>query len=186
MCVVRATELMNADWFQKRKAKMVFIGSGGVHVGKSVADQAKMFQQGARLLVDPSTESRVYRSLGAKRGVLHTFSFSRFDNLIGLIKYPLEIIRGRLPLKSSGGDVFLQGATFVFSPNGELLYRQIELSPGYPKTDYLTLKQVIENQQELGLVTVKKKNQRALYPVLAIGGIITAFFIGVKFGQKKL
>lgn len=167
MCIVRAAEMMQANWFLERKARIVFIGSGSPQVGKTVAVELGIFRQGARLLVDNSDDSRVYTSLGTKRGIGRTFTFTRLDNLVGLLKFPLEIARGRNPTvplpiigsrrkgESSAGDPFMQGATFIFDKNQQLFFRQIEESPGYPATDFRSLERVVLEGVKLGVVTVR-------------------------------
>lgn len=165
MCFVRATELMQSDWFKDAQAQVVFIGSGSSKIGKQVGEELGVFKKGARLLVDDTVDSVVYKALGAKRGVLRTFTMRRLDNFVGLISFPLQAFKGRLPkipiLESgkhksdnSSGDPFLQGATLVFDDKVALVFRLIETSPGYPKADPRMLKRSVVNGERFGLVEV--------------------------------
>jgi len=166
MCFVRSAELLKADWFKNAKVKLVFMGNGSAEVGKSVALELGIFEKGARLVVDDSAQSDVFRSFGAKRGVLRTFALRRIENFIGLITTPLQLWKGRLPKlpmmetnaiksASSSGDPFLQGATFVFDENMNMIFRLIEENPGYPKVDPGKLKRAVEKGERYGLITVR-------------------------------
>jgi hypothetical protein len=166
MCVVRAAEIMNTSWYsngRNSKANLVFIGCGGAQIGNEVGKQVGMFKAGARLLVDDNPPwFPVYRALGAKQTILGTFYLTKLTNFVGLLQWPIEILKnGKIPLiKGGGGDPFLQGAICVFDVKKQLFYRQIETSPGYPVIDHRALKQSVEDGVGGGLISVRARRSK--------------------------
>jgi len=200
MCIVRASELMLASWFHEKRAHLLFIGSGSPQVGKKIAEELGIFKRGARMLVDNSDESDVYRCLGAKRGIARTFTMRRWDNLLGLIRFPLEMLRGRIPTvqipflgrrkaSTSSGDPFLQGALYVFDKKGTICYRLIEESPGYPRPDMQAIKRVIDDGTKFGVVSVRATagpQHHLGTPMFVLFGFGLAMMVGMAYEGSRL
>jgi hypothetical protein len=193
MCFVRASELLNAEWFKEGRAQLVLVGSGSVSIGQSVAEELGVFAKGGKLVVDDTRESEVYRAFGTKRGVLRTFDTRRLDNVAGLLRFPLEMVKGRFPTinilnrlfgkdgkktETSAGDPFLQGGTFVLDEQMNLVFRLIEEHPGYPKADPKAIKRAVNHGERFGLVTVKSPN--------ADTGVSTLFLFFILVGFAAL
>jgi hypothetical protein len=189
MCVERAADLMNTDWFKNGLASLVFIGSGTVGIGKGVGLELDMFRKGAKLLVDQSFGFKVYQALGAHRSVAATFYLKRKENVKGLLYFPLQVLRGKLPYLS--GNPYLQGATYVFNKHNEVCYRQIEISPGNPRVDYKSLKRAIEEDVKIGMITVRMTDHdiiasiyRRLVVMSGFSTILIAAIIAFKMRKR--
>lgn len=141
MCIDRARDIV--QWGQGRVG-LVFVGSGSPASGKTVFEELRLREFGARLVVDESKDSEVYTALGAKRGMARTMKFTRLDNLMGLFSYPASARKHGKPGKQGAGDPWLQGATLIVGEDGIVLYRQLETSPGCPRVDYASMDRVVK------------------------------------------
>ena len=198
MCFVRLTELLETDWFKQKKAEIVFIGNGSAQVGKGLGEELGVFKNGARLLVDDSVDSVVYNALGAKRGILRTFTLTRFDNFVGLFSISLQLLKGRIPSipmlmhgaarkpDSCSGDPYWQGAVFVFDENQQLRYRQIEQTPGNPKTDFRALRKVVEDGARIGVISVKPNPSSSFFSTNRLFISCVMMFVSAALLHSKL
>ena len=87
------------------------------------------------VLLDPTRA--VFERLRCARGVARTLCFSRqraLFNIAGLLAFPFQVCRGRVPGYSSG-DPWQLGGVFLLSPGGEELYAMREEKPGWPLID---------------------------------------------------
>lgn len=127
---------------QDGSAKVVFIGSGEADAGKSVADELGVGRE-ARFLVDPTW--RIYMALGAHDGVLRTFTWRKWENIVGLLGVALEPLKGRTP-GGNAGNQWLQGATLVVNKDGVVRCGVIEESPGHPRIDVATMAKAVKDE----------------------------------------
>jgi len=120
-----------------------------------VAKQIGAYQSpGVRMFVDATPSLDVYKALGAKHGVLRTFTWTRWDNVVGLLRFPAQMFSfGALPTKSSAGDSFQQGATLVVASDGLVRFRLLEEAPGYPRLNHASLNRAIAGSVENVFVT---------------------------------
>jgi len=142
---------MRASWFGATQgAQLVLIGSGGIDVCVRVAKQIGAYQRpGVRMFVDATPRLDVYKALGAKHGVLRTFTWTRWDNVVGLLRFPTQMFTfGALPTPSSAGDSFQQGATLVVARDGLVRFRLLEEAPGYPRLNHASLNRAIAGAVE--------------------------------------
>jgi hypothetical protein len=151
---------LGQEWFRLGKARLVLIGSGGLDVGVSVAKELGVYQrEGVQLVVDLHPQCAVFRSLGAHHGMLRTFTLTRLESLKGLFDWPLRVLKGALPTKSSAGDYSQQGATLVVSPRAQdyvLRFRLIEESPGFPRLNHRALALAVEGSIQVFAPRVSK------------------------------
>ena len=133
------------------RADLLVVGSGSApRVLAGVLRDAGLGSAAARRLrlvaaVDP--RRLAFARFGAARGVVNTFSWGRerwWDNLAGLLAFPLECcLRGRVP-GVNAGDPWQQSATVVLAATGagvrdEELYALREQAPGFPALDRAAL-----------------------------------------------
>jgi len=124
------------------RAELLVIGSGSSpevlasllrDAGVGGAAEARRLR--LRAAVDP--RRLAFARLGAVSGVLNTFAWGpRWrDNLVGLLRFPLECcLRGRVPGVNAGSP-WQQAATLVLAPAREELYALREAAPGFPAID---------------------------------------------------
>lgn len=127
--VLRASGLLG-------KVGVVAIGSGWPSAAKGLLEELGIDASACnlRLLADPRRQA--YAHLRAHRGVLRTFTWRKWANVLGLFAFPRECCcRRRLP-GVNAGDPWQQGGTFVLSDDGRTeLYALREESPGFPALD---------------------------------------------------
>lgn len=160
MCVERVRETAEILSTHAPRSTLVLVGSGAYEASYFVAkNELKMFSKKKQKtkterflahnteLVDASTET--YRLWGLERGVGATLTLTRIQNLIGLLKYPFELLyRGQMnrvgPFRGSLGDPLLQGAIFVLNADGSLIYSAKEVYPGYPRLNAFEIKNALK------------------------------------------
>jgi len=133
--------MLATDWFQLGEAQIILVGSGGLKVSMDVAKEIGAFQRpGVRMMVDPHPALPVYSKLGAKWGILRTFTWTSWVNVQGCLEWPSRVWKGALPTKESAGESFQQGATIVVGSDGVVRFRLIEESPGNPRVNHAALR----------------------------------------------
>lgn len=141
MCVERAAELANRTFVQDGSTRLVLVGSGAPEVGRAVAESLALTRlANVGMLVDPS--ARIYSLVGAKSGVMRTFTWTRWENVVGFLAFLPHVLHGRLPFVNAGNP-WLQGCTFVLSADGAVKYGLIEETPGYPRVDLVALARAV-------------------------------------------
>ena len=121
-----------------------------------------------RLAIDPRRVA--YSRFGAARGVINTFSWHRsrfYDNLRGLLLFPTECCRGRVP-GVNAGDPWAQGAAIVLSPatpqgGRAQLYVLRETAPGWPRIDI----EAVVTALRRALPAPKRQRRRSAVQLLA-------------------
>jgi hypothetical protein len=110
--------------------RLLAVGSGAPGVAVAVLREQGLLGRWTAI-VDPSLAA--YRAIGAHRGVMRTFTFRRWDNMLGLCLFPVECCKGRLPFVTAG-DPWQQGGVVVAGGGGpgDILYLHRETNPGYP------------------------------------------------------
>lgn len=102
----------------RRSVRLVAIGTGAPGVARAVLRELGL-QDRWTAFVDPARAA--YRAIGAHRGVLATFMFKRWDNLLGLLLFPIQCCcKRRLPQVNAGE----QRSTMLqaFSAQGPVLH----------------------------------------------------------------
>jgi len=130
---------------------LLVLSGGSEQVAASLlADDAQLSPAAARdlrlrVLLDP--QRLAYARFGCARGVARTLCFSRQRlafNLRGLLLFPYEACcRGRLPLPSSAGDPWAQGALLLLDGAGVERFALRETRPGFPQIDEAALAGVV-------------------------------------------
>ena len=122
------------------KCAVVAVGSGWPSAAAGLIDELGVDARASnlRLLADPQREA--YRFLRAHRGVVRTFTWRRWANVLGFMAFPAQLCcRRRMP-GLNAGDPWQQGATFVFAAHGQReLFALREESPGWPGLDEAAL-----------------------------------------------
>ena len=142
---------MRCPWFGQAGVELILIGSGGLDVSVAVAKSIDAYRRlGVRMLVDPSPKLDFYRAVGARHSLWRTLTWTRWENFIGVLEWPMRaLFVGGGPLKSRAGDSFQQGATLVVnSADGSVRFRLLEEAPGYPKINKAALNRAVQGHVE--------------------------------------
>lgn len=122
------------------KCAVVAVGSGWPSAAAALVDELRLDARacGLRVLADPQREA--YRHLRAHRGVLRTFTWTRWANVLGFLAFPAELCCRRRVPGLNAGDPWQQGGTFVLAARGQReLYALREEAPGWPALDEAAL-----------------------------------------------
>lgn len=110
--------------------------------------------------INPSSE--IYDFIGSKYSITGTFTFTKIENLYGLLAFPIEFLKGRMPFINAG-DPFQQGGQILLSLNDykKCKYLNLETSPGYPKMDWNIINNIIsENNNSINLSNESNNNNK--------------------------
>lgn len=118
------------------KVDVIGIGSGWADAARGFIDDSGIDAKTSRLRMLADPERAAYTHLQLNRGVVRTFTWRKWANLMGFLGFPYECCcRRRMP-GLNAGDPWQQGGTFVFAAGGKhALLEHREESPGWPALD---------------------------------------------------
>lgn len=136
MCQERVGEVMAAlrgAGLDDGSIKLYAVSTGTPATSHGVAKELGLCEPAtaawASFLCDEDAE--LYNALAAHRGVLRTFTWKKWANVVGLCASFAQCCKGRLP-QVNAGDPWQQGGVFVCGAKGTMLFEHRETSPGWP------------------------------------------------------
>jgi len=134
-----------------------------------------LHRDNASFCINPS--SSLYQSFGAAKGMTNTFTATKFENFLGLIKFPYYMVMNQHVPFVNAGNPFQQGLQALINlESGQNLYLNLESSPGFPVLDWLAVRTVLSQTAAPGIKPKKRKlpsdevsiNYANLIPTLVI------------------